>query len=254
MNEAFAPPTPTTFDAATTAAIALVYLVVGIAALARAPRDGRTRAFLALAILNLGPAIGSVVLWRQGADASWSKGLIALLLLTTLDGSVALFHFTQLFPRRRPWIARRGRWLVVAYALITAVALALIWLAPPSVDELTVASGLAILILAVPLIGVGAVLLPLAGLLSLYKSYLEGRTAGPPAARRATWWMLVSQLAGGILAAIVLPLLHMIRVPAAWTTAAGALFFVFGLLMPLAFAAAVWPLDVLSSVPETHER
>ena len=245
MTDALAPPTPTTFDALTTAITAAVYVAVAVAAFAAAPRDVRTRVFLAVALLNIGPASGAVVLWREGAHAEFTRPLVGLLAVTTLAGSLALFHFAQVFPWRRPWIAKYLRYLVAGYLVVAVAPVVVIALAPRSVDEVTVVHALAALAVVLPLVGIAGIFVPLAGLMSLYKSYLDARAAGMRQAARATFWMLVSQLAGGVLAAIVLPLLHMVSVPTAWTTAASALFFAFGILMPVAFAAAVMKFRLL---------
>ena len=239
MHDALAPPTPTMFDALTTAITAAVYVAVAVAAFATASRDVRTRVFLAVALLNLGPAAGAVVLWREGIHAAFTRPLVGLLAVTTLAGSLALFHFTQVFPWRRPWITSHMKYLTAGYIVVSIAPVVLVALAPRSVEEVTVLDELWALAVALPLVGLAGMFVPLAGMMSLYKSYLEARAADVRSAARATFWMLVSQLAGGILAAIVLPLLHMMAVPTVWTTTASALFFAFGTLMPIAFAVAV---------------
>jgi hypothetical protein len=247
MNDVFAPPTPTAFDAITTALAAAAYLVVALAAFARAPRDVRALVFLAVAALNLGPAGGTIALWREGTHAAYTPELVAMLSITTLAGSLALFHFTQVFPWRRPWIARHGIWIFLSYFVVTAVPLGMLALLPKSVEQITVVWGLMAMAVALPLIGLYGVVVPLAGLASLYRSCVEAKAAGRPGHARAAFWMLVSQVGGGILAAILLPLLHMTALPVAWTTAASALLFAFGILMPLAYAAAVWKLRLLDA-------
>jgi hypothetical protein len=125
---------------------------------------------------------------------------------------------------------------VPAYLATPILSAALILGSPDSVDRTTVVFVLAALVVGVPIVGFAAVFLPLAGLMSLYKSYLEARRGGLEIARQVLLWMLVSQAAGGVLAAIVLPLLHMLAVPSAWTTTASGLLSASGLLMPLAYA------------------
>ena len=244
MNDVFAPPTPTFFDAITTIVTAAGYLFVAIAALVRVPRDMRALVFFAVAALNLGPAAGTMVLWHQGAHAAYTPELVTMLTVTTLAGSQALFHFTQLFPRRRPWIARYHLWLLLGYFVVILVPLGLLAVLR-SVEQITAVWGLVATAVALPLIGVFGVVVPLAGLVSLYKSYKEASAAGNDRPARAAFWMLVSQVGGGILAAILLPLLHMLALPLAWTTAASALLFAFGILMPLAYATAVWRFRLL---------
>ena len=247
MNDVFAPPTPTAFDAISTSVTAIAYLVVALAAFVRTPRDVRALVFLALAALNLGPTAGTIVLRQEGAHAAYTPELVVMLSITTLAGSLALFHFTQVFPWRRPWIIRHRVWLFLSYVVVTVVPVVMLTLLPKSVEQITVVSGLIAIAVALPLIGLYAVVVPLAGLVSLYKSYLEAKAAGKHRPARSTLWMLVSQVGGGILAAILLPLLHMLALPLAWTTAASALLFAFGILMPLAYAAAVWRFRLLDA-------
>jgi membrane protein YdbS with pleckstrin-like domain len=57
--------------------------------------------------------------------------------------------------------------------------------------------------------------------------------------------ILVSQLAGGVLAILIIPLLHFVAPSGPWVTIAAALLFGFGLVMPIAFAAGVWKFHVL---------
>ncbi len=247
MNDVFAPPTPTCFDTITTAVIAAASLLVAIAAIVRAPRDVRALVFLAVAALNAGPAAGTIILWREGTRAAYTPGLVAMLFITTLAGSLALFHFTQVFPWRRPWISRHRNWLLLSYLVVTLVPLGMLAILPRSVEQITAVWGLITIAAALPLIGFYGVVVPLAGLVSLYKSYLEAKAAGKHTPARAALWMLVSQVGGGILAAILLPLLHMLALPLAWTTAASALLFAFGILMPLSYAAAVWRFHLLDA-------
>jgi membrane protein YdbS with pleckstrin-like domain len=57
-------------------------------------------------------------------------------------------------------------------------------------------------------------------------------------------------MAGGVLAILIVPLLRLVAPTGAWVTIAAALLFAFGLLMPIAFAAAVWKYRVLDLDPE----
>ena len=72
----------------------------------------------------------------------------------------------------------------------------------------------------------------------------------PDAARKTTLWMLVSQMAGGVLTILVIPLLRLVATRGPWVTIAAALLFACGLLMPLAFAAAVWRYRMLDTPVE----
>ena len=99
--------------------------------------------------------------------------------------------------------------------------------------------------IGLPTIFIVAIVLPFAGLLSIYYSILAARAAGLEQARQPLMGILVSQLAGGVLAILIIPLLHVVAPAGPWVTIAAALLFGFGLLMPIAFAAAVWKFRVL---------
>ena len=89
-------------------------------------------------------------------------------------------------------------------------------------------------------------MIPFGGLLSLYKSWQEAKADGRNAARVTTLAMLVSQLAGGVLTILVVPLLNLVGPSGPWVTIAAALLFGFGVLMPLAFAIGVWKYRLLA--------
>jgi hypothetical protein len=65
------------------------------------------------------------------------------------------------------------------------------------------------------------------------------------AARVPTLWILISQMGGGVLTILIIPLLHLVAPTGPWVTIAAILLFAFGLAMPLAFAAGVWKFRVL---------
>src|SRR4029077_4111536 len=106
---------------------------------------------------------------------------------------------------------------------------------------------LALIRVLIPAIFILGVVVPFAGLLSLSKSWQEARRAALRGAERTTFWMLVSQLAGGVLTILVIPLLRLVAPIGPWVTAAAALLFGAGLLMPLSFAAAVWQFRLLEA-------
>lgn len=107
----FASATVGSFEAVMSAISALLYLFVAAAALAKAPRDGRVRAFVVLALANVAPLLVPVLFWYRGAVA-FTRPLIFALAVSLTVGSLVLFHFFQIFPWRRPWIREHGRWLV----------------------------------------------------------------------------------------------------------------------------------------------
>jgi len=113
------------------------------------------------------------------------------------------------------------------------------------------ALGLVLLLVVVPIVFVLGVVVPFAAAVSLYKTWLAAKAAGVEAARLTTLWILISQMAGGVLAILIIPLLHLVAPTGPWVTIAAVLLFAFGLLMPLAVAAGVWKYRVLELDPES---
>ena len=250
---------PTTFDIWTGVASAAAYVLVAMAAMARAPRDSRARTFFAIAIASLAPYLLPVALGRLGYGTLLTVATSATAISLAV-GSVALFHFTQVFPSRRPWIATHGVWLVAAYIVLAlgaelgALALlpivrmeAAIAGAPGSggLGAMSSGVGLLLLLLLIPTIVVVAIVIPLAALLSLYKSWQEAKRDGRDGARVATLTILISQLAGGVLTILVVPLLHFLTPNGPLVTTAAALLFGFGLLFPIGFAVGVWKFGLI---------
>jgi hypothetical protein len=250
---------PSGFDAAAAALSLLVSLAIAVAAALHAPRDNRTRVFLAATAAGAFAYVFAALQWFAPQSA-FSSGTLSLIAAAFCLGSVATFHFTQVFPWRRPWIRAHRRWLLAAYVVPPLPAAALASFVGELTGRMSEASvegagGLGavsvdgliaiIMLLGLPLLaGVGLVL-PFAGLMSLVKSWREAKTAGLVAARITTGWILISQLAGGVLGIVVMPLLHMLRLPGLWLNAVSALFYASALLMPLAFAAGIWKYRVL---------
>jgi hypothetical protein len=102
------------------------------------------------------------------------------------------------------------------------------------------------LLIALPAVFVVALAMPFGGLMSLFKSWQEAKLSGNEPARLTTVWMLVSQLAGGLLAVLVVPMLHLLGVGPRWAMVIAAFSYAFALLFPLTFAAAVWRYRLLN--------
>ncbi|HVD92191.1 MAG TPA: hypothetical protein VNC21_07910 [Vicinamibacterales bacterium] len=260
MDGLFAPPVATTFEAVSAIVSALIYLGVGVAAFARAPRDVRTRVFFATALASAGPYSVTTLLWARGSGAAFLLPVMIVVGVSLMLGSLTLFHFTQVFPWRRPWIRAHWRWLLAGY-IVTPVAAALsagmIGAVFAAIDTSgsgglgAVSSGISeglvllILLVVIPAVFVLGLVVPFAALLSLYNSWRAANAAGIHPAQVTTLWILISQMAGGVLTILIIPLLHLVAPTGPWATIAGALLFAFGLLMPLAFAAGVWKYRVL---------
>jgi hypothetical protein len=254
MDSLFQAPVATAFDAASSFVSAGAYLAVGFAAVAYAPKDLRARMFLAVALASSAPYGITTLMWFRGSAVAISRPVIIVTALSLMLGSVALLHFTQVFPWRRPWIRVHGRWLIAGYAIILAVTASAAWLTRGI--EFTGSGGLGavsagpeialvLLLVVLPVIFILGIVTPFAGLFSLYKSWLAAKAAGIEAARVTTFWMLISQMAGGVLTILIVPLLHLVAPTGPWVTIAAALLFGFGLLMPVAFAVGIWKLRLL---------
>jgi hypothetical protein len=263
MDALLQPPVATAFDAIASTASALLYLAVAFAAVARAPRDVRTRVFLASAVASAGPYMVTALLWARGTSAAFNTPVITVVTLSLMMGSLALLHFTQVFPWRRPWIRSYGAWLYAGYLVVPLIAAAVLWLTADMRGAWTgiadmgsggvggVSVGLSEVGLmvsalgAIPVLFVLGVAVPFGGLLSLYKSWKTATAAHIESARVTTFWMLISQLAGGVLTILIIPLLRVVAPAGPWVTIAATLLFAVGLLMPIAFAVGVWKLRVL---------
>jgi hypothetical protein len=246
MDGMLQPPSATAFDAVASGVSLLVYLGVALAAIARSPGDARARTFLAVAIASAVPYALSPLQWWKGSGA-YTAAVIALTASSFALGSVALFHFTQVFPRRRPFVAAHFAWVLAAYLLVPVPAAVVAWVVGQLMTSVvdTGSGGLGavlsieatvLLLLIIPLIFVAGIVMPLAGVMSLFKSWQESGGDGRARDREATLWMLVSQLGGGVLAILVLPMLHRVGIGAPWSLVIAVLSYAVALLLPLAFA------------------
>jgi hypothetical protein len=258
MDTILQPPSATSFDALSSVASAALYLVVAGAAMVEAPRDPRTRLFLLIAVSSTAPYATPAVLWAKG-PAALTEPLILAVAVSLAVGSLALFHFAQVFPWRRPWIRVHWRWLLAAYLTLPA-AVAVLTLRLSASFTLSGGNGyqpfedasfggvqavFLILFSFAALILLG-VIAPFAALLSFFNSWQTAKTAQIAAARVTTEWILISQLGGGVLTILVIPVLHLVAPAGPWAAIAAALLFGFSLMMPIAFAAGVWKYAILS--------
>jgi hypothetical protein len=271
----------TAFEAIAALVSAALYLIVGVAAFARAPNDVRARVFLATALASAAPYSVTPLIWARGSAAPSATPMaigmdlpvVIVVGLSLMLGSLTLFHFTQVFPWRRPWIRSHARWLYAGYVAVAIVAAAIAiaagtvaWKLAGAFGDLEATgsgglgavsagisetAGLLIVLVALPvLFGLG-VAVPFAALWSLYKTWLAAKSAGVESARVTTYWILISQMAGGVLSILIIPLLRFVAPTGPWVTIAAVLLFACGLLMPIAFAAGVWKYRVLELDPES---
>lgn len=223
-----------------------VYVAVGLAAVAAAPRDLRTRLFLLVAVANVAPYGLTIASWRGVSFENLPRWAWVALLTSLGIGVVALLHFLQIFPWRRPWIVRYGGWLYALYAAAALIAILLVVSAPADLLDPPAFYSMELLVLGLPWLFGVLVAMPFAGLFSLFKSRQDALKRHADAARRTTTLMLVSQIAGGVLAVLVIPLLRAVVHNGGLVTAASLLLAACGLLMPIAFALGVWKYRVLA--------
>jgi hypothetical protein len=246
-------PVVTGLDAVTQAAAALCYLVVGAGVWVRAPRDVRARVFLALALANIVAFAVPAAAWARGITdfAQLPRAGTAAILVALSVGAILLFHFTQVLPRRRPWVRRSGVQLPIAYAVVPIVVTGLVWYFPANVVEFSELYVLAFLVFGFPLLVLLAIVLPVAAIVSLVKSYHEVRTEGLLPISAVIAWIVVSQIAGGALVLVFAPVLAVLAPNSATQAALTLIIWALGLITPIAFGVAVWKFGLLAIDPDT---
>ncbi len=241
-------PTLTALDAVTQGVAAFVYLAIGIGAWTRARADTRTRVFLAAAVANAVAFGLPAISWVRGASdplkiARWQ---MAALLSALGLSALLLLHFMQVFPRRRPWIRSAPWQLPVAYVLTPLVIGGLIVYWPKDVASISAWYVVVAFVFGFPLLVTLGVVVPVAGILSLLKSYREAESYGAARLKTPLFFILISQVAGGALALVFAPVLAFVAPNSVAQNVLTLTIWALGLLTPLAFAAAVWRYDALS--------
>jgi hypothetical protein len=250
--DAQALPTPvlTGLDAVIQGLAALCYLAVGVAAWLRAPADVRTRVFLGLALANLVALSVPGIAWAVGVrdPAALPRYATAAMIAGIGVGALLLFHLSQVFPRRRPWIKTSGIQMGVAYLLTPIAIAALIRFAPAKVTDITPQYMLGFIVFGFPLLVLLGFVLPIAAVVSLMRSHRDAHHLGLPIARPIAW-ILISQVAGGVLALVFAPAIGGAMPGSPIVTLVTLAIWMLGLLTPFAFAAAVWRYELLSVDP-----
>ncbi len=252
MTDAAAPPlqmpTLTALDAVTQGAAALVYLAIGVAAWVRAPADPRTRVFLAAASANAAAFGLPAVTWLRGTSdpRDFARWQMAALLSALGLGALLLLHFMQVFPRRRPWIRGAPWQLPAAYVLTPLVIGGLIVYWPKDLASVSTWYVVVAFVFGFPLLVTLGVVVPIAGILSLVKSYRELESYDAARLRTPLLLILVSQVAGGALALVFAPVLAVIAPNSLAQNVLTVTIWALGLLTPAGFASAVWRHDALS--------
>jgi hypothetical protein len=248
MNSMTPMPELTGIDAFTQATAALAYAAVAAAALRRAPRDIRTRVFFVFALANVAAfAVPSFMWWKGIKDpASMPRAAAALMLAGLGVAALLLFHFSQVFPRRRPWIRTAGFQMAAGYVLIPLVIIAMVILFPANPGDISAGYVLGFLVFGFPLLVLLAVVLPVTAIMSLVRSYQEAGTGDLARARAPVAMILIGQIAGGALAVVFQPVLVVVAPSSSAQSALVLFIWLLGFLTPLAFALAVWKYDVLA--------
>ena len=245
-------PTFTAVDGITQGTAAVIYLAVGVAAWLRGPGDVRTRVFLAFSLANL-IVFGIPTYW-------WLRGLTdptklpvaatAAVMAALCVGALLLFHFTQVFPRRRQWIRESGIQMTIAYVLVPIVIAGLVRWLPASMDKLTGPYIAALLVFGFPLLVLLGFVLPVAAIVSLLRTYREIQDTELAYLKLPLELILLSQIAGGTLAILFAPVLAVLAPTSVMQPVLTVAIWALGLLTPLAFAIAVFKFKVLSISPD----
>jgi hypothetical protein len=276
MNPTPTMPELTAFDAVTQLVAAALYLAIGAAALGQAPRDERTRVFAALGVMHTIAFCIPAGAWFLGVKdpLAFNRIPLTIMLAALSVAAMLMFHFSQVFPLRRPWIRGSGIQLPVAYALTPIVVFMLVRWWPGTPQQVTMKFGLVFLVFGFPLMVLLGLVLPVASIVSFLRTLREtapgaGKTAAAYGAaplessgRGSTWFdtgdggvanarpavagILLSQLAGGALSLLVLGPLHAVAPDSISVTFVALAVWFLGLLTPLAYAAGVWRYNVLA--------
>lgn len=224
------------------------HVAIAVAALAEAPRDERTRVFGAMAVMNGAGASVPILFWWLGISDPMMAGRLplAFMLASVAVASLALFHLSQAFPRRRPWIRASGPQLPIAYALTPVVVVLLVRMAPLQKEEATGAFMIVAIAFGFPLIVLNGLVLPIATIVGFIRSFREAPPAGArPDARPVIAGFLISMLVGTALAVLALGPLEAIAPESPATLIVMLTVWLLGLLMPAAYAAGIWYYRVL---------
>lgn len=245
-------PVLTGLDATTQALAALCYVAIATGALLRAQRDIRTQVFFAFALANVAAfAIPALMWWKGITDPTTAPRVATALVVAGLGvAALLLFHLTQVFPKRRPWIRTAGVQMAIGYVLIPLVIVGLVVFFPSNAVDVQPAYMMALLVFGFPLLVLLAVVLPVTAIVSLVRSYREAEQPDLQRARVPLAMILLGQIAGGALALVFAPALTVIAPNSLALSALTLVMWALGLLTPIAFALAVWKYDVLAINPD----
>jgi hypothetical protein len=245
-------PNFTAVDGITQGTAAIAYLAIGVAAWLRAPRDIRTRVFLAFSLANL-IVLGVPTFWwlRGLTDPSKLPGPATAAVIAALGvGALLLFHFTQVFPRRRQWIRDAGLQMTIAYGLVPIVIVGLVRYAPETFEKVTGPYIAAMLIFGFPLLVLLGIVLPVAAFVSLFRTYREVQDSQFAYLKVPLELILLSQVGGGTLTILFAPVVAVLAPNSVMQSVLTVTIWALGLLTPAAYALAVFRFNVLAIDPD----
>jgi hypothetical protein len=245
-------PVFTAVDGITQGVAAVVYMVIGGATWVHAKRDIRTRLFLAYAMANAIVFGVPTVWWLRGmSNPTQLPAAILVAEMAALGaGALLLFHFTQVFPRRRPWINGAGPQMAIAYVLVPATIAGLVAFLPATPDAVTAPYLIAGIVFGFPLLVLLGLVLPIGAIMSLFRSHQDMQKHGLDRLKLPLELILLSQVAGGTLTILLAPLLAVLPPTSVMRVVLTVIIWALGLLTPLAYASAVWKFDALAVDPD----
>jgi hypothetical protein len=137
----------------------------------------------------------------------------------------------------------------IAYCLAPLTIAGLVRFMPANVKVLTAPYILAVIVFGFPLLVLLGFVIPIAAIVSLFRSHQEIQKQGLDRLKLPLELILISQIAGGTLAIVFAPLAAVLAPQSATQAVLTVMICAFGLLTPLAYAAAVWKFDVLAVDP-----
>ena len=244
-------PVFTAVDGTTQGLAAVCYLVIGAAAWLHARADIRTRLFLAFSIANATVFGLPTIWWLRGiSDPTRLPHVVLVTEMAALGlGALLLFHFTQVFPRRRPWIKGAGAQMAIGYVLVPSAIAGLVAFLPATPQAVTAPYLLAGIVFGFPLLVLLGLVLPIGAIMSLFRSHQDVQKQGLDRLKVPLEVILLSQVAGGTLAILFAPVLAVLAPNSVMRVVLTVVVWALGLLTPLAYAAAVWKFDVLTVDP-----
>ena len=245
-------PTFSAVDAITQGTAAIVYLVIGVATWLRGRKDIRTRVFLAFSISNLiALGIPTYWWWHGLTDPTKLPAVGTAAVTAALGiGALLLFHFTQVFPRRRPWIKQSGVQMEIAYVLIPIVIAGLVLFLPPSLDKISTPYLLGLIVFGFPLLVLLGFVLPVTAIVSLLRSHREIQLGPLTYLKSPLELILLSQICGGTLAILFAPVLAVLAPNSSMQSVLTVIVWALSLMTPMGYAIAVFRFNLLAIDPD----